>query len=178
MKAGEWLRASYTKRWTIINTTRTQTVAEHSFNVVGVAMRLARNIDWNGIMHHSDHLKLVSWALGHDIVEVYTGDIPTPFKRALEQNGANVLAAEEQFLKEYGGMAREADGTVYGMIVKLADMLEAVWFLKDHGVGAHAERVLHGLYDNLYDMVDTFEKEFPELKVRYGVTLTMKEMSL
>lgn len=178
MKANEWLRASYTKRWTIINTSRTQSIAEHSFNVTGIAVRLAQAMGWSGMLHHSEHMKLVTWALSHDIVEVYTGDIPTPFKRALEQNGANILKAEEQFLKEYGGMSREVEGTEVGMIVKMADMIEAIWFLKDHGVGQHAEKVLHGLYDNLYDMTDKYEKEFPGLAVRMGTRGVMKEMGL
>lgn len=178
MKANEWLRASYTKRWTIVNTSRTQSIAEHSFNVAGIAVRIAAAIEWNGRFHHSDQLDLMSWALMHDIVEIYTGDIPTPFKRALEANGAKMLAAEEQFLKEYGGMSRRAEGTVYGMIVKFADILEAIWFLKDHGVGNHAKEVLTGLYDTMYDMIDKYEKEYLDLNIRSGTFEVRKEMGL
>lgn len=178
MNAGEWLRASYTKRWTIINTSRTQTIAEHSFNVAGISIRLAQAMGWNGVMHDSERGHLLSWALGHDIVEVYTGDIPTPFKRALEQNGANMLKAEGLFMKEYEGMARNAQDTVYGMIVKFADLMEAIWFLKDHGIGIHAKKVLSGLYDSLYDMTDEYEKKYPDLKVRFAIRDVSKEMSI
>lgn len=178
MSTIDFLRASYTKRWTIINTSRQQTIAEHSFNVSMIASRLATLFQWNGAMHYSDMLRLQSWALLHDIVEIYTGDMPTPFKRALEKHGANILAAEEEFLKEYGGMARDAEEDVYGVIVKFADLLEAIWFLKDHGIGHHAERVLSGLYDNLYDMVDRYEAAYPDLRIRKGVTLIRKEMHI
>lgn len=176
MSTIDFLRASYTKRWTIINTSRQQTIAEHSFNVAMISYRLGILFDWNGMMHHSEAMELQSWALLHDIVEIYTGDMPTPFKRALEKHGADILAAEEDFLKEYGGMARDAEGSVYGMIVKFADLLEAIWFLKDHGIGEHAKRVLAGLYDNLYDMIDKYEIEHPDLKIRKGVTAIRKEM--
>lgn len=169
MKASEWIRASYTKRWGIVNTLRPQTIAEHSFNVAGIAIRLAQAMGWNGVMHDSERANLISWALSHDIVEIYTGDIPTPFKRALEQNGADMLKAEGQFMKEYEGMARNAQDTVYGMIVKMADMIEAIHFLKDHGVGNHADDVLTGLYRNLENMIDEYEGKYPDLSVRSGV---------
>ena len=178
MKAGEWLKASYTKRWGIVNTSRAQSVAEHSFNVVGIAVRLAKHMEWVGLLHDNLAADLVSWAMSHDIVEVYTGDIPTPFKRALEANGADILAAEEQFMKEYGGMVRNAEGTNYGMIVKMADLMEAIWFLKDHGIGSHAKSVLSGLYDQLYAMTDEYEKEYPHLKVRIAVREVRKEMDI
>lgn len=178
MKANEWLRASYTKRWTIVNTSKPQSVGEHSFNVVGIALRVAEAIKWNGRLHHSEMLKLITWALNHDIVEVYTGDIPTPFKRALEKHGAKITAAEEEFMKEYGGMSRIAESEVYGLIVKFADLLEAIWFLKDNGIGDHARKVLTGLYDNMYDMVDLYEKEYPNLDIRSGIYEVRKEMGL
>lgn len=178
MKANEWLRASYTKRWTIINTIKSQSVAEHSFNVIGIAMRIATAIEWNGRFHYTQQLDLISWAMSHDIVEVYTGDMPTPFKRALESHGAKILDAEQEFMPEYGGMCRQAEGTVHGMIVKLADVLEAIWFLKDNGIGKHAKEVLSGLNDAMYEMIDRYEKEYPDLKIRSGLYEVRKEMGL
>lgn len=178
MSTIDFLRASYTKRWTIVNTSRQQTIAEHSFNVAIISSRLSELFDWNGLMHHSEAMRLQSWSLLHDIVEIYTGDMPTPFKRALERHGANILAAEEDFLKKYGGMARDAESKEYGMIVKFGDLLEAIWFLKDHGIGEHAKQVLSGLYDNLYDMTDKYEIEYPNLKIRKGITAIRKEMHI
>lgn len=178
ISASEWLRASYTKRWTIVNTIKPQSIAEHSFNVVGIALRLADTIKWSGRLHHSQQLALVMWALSHDIVEIYTGDIPTPFKRALEKHGAKITAAEEEFIKEYGGMTRAAETEVYGMIVKFADILEAIWFLKDNGIGDHAKHVLSGLYEAMYDMTDRYEKEYPDLNIRSGFYEVRKELGL
>lgn len=104
--------------------------------------------------------------------------MPTPFKRALESKGVKMLDAEQQFLPEYGGMSRRAEGTVYGMIVKFADILEAMWFLKDNGIGTHATEVLNGLYDAMYDMVDKYEKEHLDLNIRSGIFEVRKEMGL
>ncbi len=174
----DFLRASYTKRWTIINTTKTQSVGEHSFNVAVIAARLGELFDWNGRFHNTQAFKLIMWSLFHDIPEIYTGDMPTPFKRALQKHGANILAAEEEFLKDYGGKARDAEDSEYGMIVKFADLLEAIWFLKDHGTGEHAKKVLSGLYDNLYDMTDEYEAKYPDLRIRKGVTEIRKEMHI
>lgn len=173
-----FLRASYTKRWTIVNTSRTQNIAEHSFNVVNIASRLADIFDWEERFGDSEFLKLQSWALYHDIVEIYTGDMPTPFKRALEESGADILAAEEKFMSGYGDMARDAKGTEYGMIVKFADQLEAIWFLKDHGIGNRAKKVLSGLYDNLYDMVDEYDAQYPDLHVRGAINMIRGEMDI
>lgn len=178
MTSIDFLRASYTKRWTIVNTSRQQTIAEHSFNVAMIAQYLAELTDWNGVFHSSEVLQLQSWALLHDIVEIYTGDIPTPFKRALEKHGAKISDAEEEFLKEYGGAAREAEQSIFGVIVKFADMLEAIWFLKDHGIGDHASKVLSGLYENLYSMVDKYEAEYPNLNIRKAVAEIRKEMHI
>jgi len=62
--------------------------------------------------------------------------------------------------------------------VKYADILEAIWFLKDHGVGTHAKEVLTGLYDTMYDMIDKYEKEHLDLNIRSGMFEVRKEMGL
>jgi len=67
---------------------------------------------------------------------------------------------------------------VYGMIVKFADILEAIWFLKDNGIGTHAKEVLNGLYDAMYDMIDKYEKEHLDLNIRSGIFEVRKEMGL
>lgn len=172
------LRASHTKRWTIVNTTRQQTLAEHLFNVAMISEKLAQAIGWDCVINTDNFLKLQTWALMHDIPEVYTGDIPTPFKRALRRQGTDIEAIEDEFAEGYEDIAAEAEGTEYGMIVKIADMLEAIWFLKDHGVGMHARKVLAGLYDNLYAMLDEYEGKFPELLIREGVLAIRKEMGI
>ena len=174
----ELLRASHTKRWTIVSTARVQTVAEHSFNVAMVAEKLAEAIGWDIVINSDNFLKLQTWALMHDIPEVFTGDLPTPFKRELKRRGADIEAVEDDLAPGYGDLADAADGTEYGMIVKLADMMEAIWFLSENGLGVHARKVLQGLYDNLYAMVEEYSSEYPNLLIHDGVARIRKEMCI
>jgi 5'-deoxynucleotidase len=178
MNTYELLRASHTKRWTIVNTARTQTIAEHSFNVAMVAEKLAEAIGWDVVINRENFLHLQTWALMHDIVEVFTGDLPTPFKRELKNRGTDIEAVEDELAPGYGDLADMAEGTDYGMIVKLADMLEAIWFLSENGLGVHARKVLQGLYDNMYAMVDEYERDYPNLLIREGVARIRKEMCI
>jgi 5'-deoxynucleotidase len=69
----EQLRACHVKRWHIVQTSREQTLAEHSFAVAVIAGSLAAAMRWNGLLQDSGKLKLLQWALAHDIIEVRTG---------------------------------------------------------------------------------------------------------
>jgi 5'-deoxynucleotidase len=178
MTTYELLRASHTKRWTIVSTARVQTVAEHSFNVAMVAEKLAEAIGWDITINSDNFLKLQTWALMHDIPEVFTGDLPTPFKRELKRQGVDVEAVEDELAPGYGDLAEAACCTEYGMIVKLADMMEAIWFLSENGLGVHARKVLQGLYDNLYAMVEEYSSEYPNLLIHDGVARIRKEMCI
>jgi len=178
MNTYELLRASHTKRWTIVSTARTQTLAEHSFNVAMVAEKLAEAIGWDITINSDNFLKLQTWALMHDIPEVFTGDLPSPFKRELKRRGADIEAVEDELAPGYGDLADAADGTEYGMVVKLADLMEAIWFLSENGLGMHARRVLNGLYDNLTEMVEECAEAHPDLLINDGVHRIRQEMCI
>lgn len=176
MKTYELLRASHTKRWTIVNTARTQTIAEHSFNVAMISQKIAEAIGLDIVINPENLCKLQSWALMHDIPEVFTGDLPTPFKRSLERHGADIEAIEEEYAPGYAELADMAEGTEYGMVVKLADLMEAIWFLSENGLGMHARHVLNGMYDQLTEMVEEYAEAFPDLVIRDGVHAIRQEM--
>ena len=67
MNTYELLRASHTKRWTIVSTARTQTVAEHLFNVTMIAEKLAEAVGYDIVINSDNFLKLQTWALMHDL---------------------------------------------------------------------------------------------------------------
>lgn len=176
----EQLRACHVKRWHIVQTSREQTLAEHSFAVAVIAGSLAAAMKYKGLLHHSLQLKLLQWSLSHDIIEVRTGDMPTPFKRFLEQVGGKgiVEKAEDLVDSDTAGAGRVVKGTEIETIVKLADQIEAIFFLQDNGVGAHAIQVLDGLRSILAEMVNDAEKQWPEMEVRAGVRQVLHDINV
>jgi 5'-deoxynucleotidase len=176
----EQLRACHVRRWHIVQTSREQTLAEHSFAVAVIAGSLAAAMRWRELMHDSGKLKLLQWSLAHDIIEVRTGDMPTPFKRELEAVGGKgiVEKAEDRVDPETMGAYRLVRGTDVEMIVKLADQIEAIFFLQDNGVGAHAKQVLDGLRAHLSDAVSEAERAHPTLNVREAVRRVCNDIGI
>lgn len=109
-------RLSVVKRWTVINTIQTQSVAEHCFNVERIARRIA--MEWLRIKDPVILDQISQAALHHDDGESETGDIPAPAKHVLK----------EEYLDE---QRRLWSGTIGGVggIIKLADKMEAYWFM-------------------------------------------------
>jgi len=180
LTTAEQLRACHVRRWHIVQTSREQTLAEHSFAVAVLAGSLAAAMRYSGLMHHGLQLKLLQHALSHDLIEVRTGDMPTPFKRFLEEAGGKgiVEKAEDLVDRDHSGAMRTVAGTEIETIVKLADLIEAIYFLQDNGVGAHAKTVLDGLRFNLTNAVNDAVKEWPALDVREGVRKVCNDIGI
>lgn len=125
----EILRASSVKRWNIVRTVHTQNVAEHSFNVCAIARHLCKmlNIDDVGVMKA---------ALEHDLDEVVYGDISTPLKEKLIENGNHLDLAE---LNE---APRRNLTELEKFILKFSDLLEASLFLQYNWMDRHGESVV------------------------------------
>jgi len=176
----EQLRACHVKRWHIVQTSREQTLAEHSFAVAVIAGSLAAAMRWPELLHDSGKLKLLQWSLAHDIIEVRTGDMPTPFKRDLEAVGGKgiVEKAEDRVDSDTMGAYRSVKGTDIETIVKLADQIEAIFFLQDNGVGAHAKQVLDGLRAHLSQAVNEAERMHPRLAVRDAVRRVCNDIGI
>lgn len=167
----EQLRACHVRRWHIVQTTREQTLAEHSFAVAVIAGSLAAKMRYPGLVKFETQLALLRWALYHDLMETRTGDTPTPFKRALEAASSEgvIERAERLIDPEATGAYRSVKGTEIEMIVKLADLVEAIFFLQDNGSGQHAREVLAGLHRSLTAAVDDAARAYPALLVRDAV---------
>lgn len=176
----EQLRMCHVKRWHIVQTKREQTVAEHSYAVAVIAGSLAASMRWQGLLHDKNKMMLLQWSLAHDMMEVKTGDTPTPFKRALEAVGGEgiVEKAEAHMDNDATGAYRLVKGTEIEMIVKLADQIEAIFFLQDNGYGQHAIEVLDGLRSILADMVNKYERDHPGLLVRDAVRKVCAEINI
>jgi len=119
-------------RWAIIRTYRQQSVAEHSYFV-------ALYTDWLGSLVGLDpdeHQYAVREALWHDIGERFSGDIPTPFKKAARVDESVV---DEATGREHPWYRQQHQERLHGetdqmralCIVKIADLLDALTFLAE-----------------------------------------------
>jgi len=133
IKIQDIFRVSGIKRWGIVDTPKEQDVAQHSFNVAHIARELVkRMVEIVDITPEAEPFIMslvLQWALMHDLSEVFTGDVPTPFKNSL--NREETAWESETVL---GFKDRIPKGVKYEvlMIVKVADILEARKFLTPH----------------------------------------------
>jgi 5'-deoxynucleotidase len=72
-------RMKLISRWGLMRNTRSENLAEHSFDTACIAHILAilRNTRFGG---HVDEGRVVMLAMYHDASEIFTGDLPTPVK--------------------------------------------------------------------------------------------------
>jgi 5'-deoxynucleotidase YfbR-like HD superfamily hydrolase len=138
-------------RWTKIDMRRKQNVAEHSFNVLILALSL---YDFMQTTPHNsfERVSLMEWAIDHDMDEIETADIPSDFKRAVEKlaPGAADRAAEEALsakLPSYIIRKRGLKDSYPYDIVKIADKLEELLYNRKHG---YDYRAAGALVDGLY----------------------------
>lgn len=107
------LTLSVVPRWSIVNTIKPQSVAEHTFNVVSIVRWLLTFYQSPGV----ELVELLVYALDHDAIESVTGDVPATAKRA-----GYVTENVQKRDTETSNPVKE--------LVKLADLLEAKWFIR------------------------------------------------
>ena len=119
----------YTQRWTLVGTNKESTVASHSFNVAMIAMDIRKRM-----FNTSDasEMEVCFFALIHDVKETYTGDMPTPTKARIKEEGVDVNALDFGF-----GDELEPSKKIKS-IIKAADLIENYLFIKGHGTGTRA----------------------------------------
>ena len=113
-------RLSVVKRWALLHTIQTQSVAEHMFNVQRIALRIA--LHWFDIRDAYTLMQIAMLAHTHDDYEALSGDLATMVKPYFN---------EEKFEKDHEDLISKTivDSDVIKSIVKLADKLEGFHFL-------------------------------------------------
>lgn len=155
MTPRDLMRAQYVNRWQIVPTSRPQNVAQHSWAVAMLAMDLwCRRTGGQpgGAGTDTELGEIAVMALWHDAPEVFTGDINTPTK--IYMNAKDKM--EE--LENTAGDAYQRSITSYEPIrtcVKIADFLEAMYWLMEHGEGSYANNQLHGLNERFHQYLDS-----------------------
>lgn len=151
----DFLRAGHIKRWHIVNTANTQTIAEHSYLVAVISLHLFDKMV--GVADdQSGALSMLCMALFHDAPEIRTGDVPTPSKRLFREVGGVDLfdrIEEELMPKGIPYMGGKRPTKELNRFVKMADAIEQAHWISENGVGRHAKIVENGCWRRLEDMV-------------------------
>lgn len=133
-------RMQAVKRWHMIDTTRQQTLAEHSANVALLSWYIATTAPG---MHFGPGDRIASIALRHDLAEVFTGDIPSHSKRHLQ----GLKELEKDVLPFLFGADGVSDDQ--NLLIKLCDLADGIRFVRLHGVDVTSKHAEDGLYKQL-----------------------------
>lgn len=141
-------RLAETDRWHLVHMNRKQSVAEHSFFVALLAMRVAAAIG-------APVGRAVQYALLHDGDEAWMGDTASPVKVYLDQSKFPID-------KMMGDMHIWNVAPIVRSIVKICDDVEAIKFLRKYGDSEHATQVRGKLEDKLWEFVGNCCNEYPK----------------
>ncbi len=148
MKIQDQLRAAWVTRWHIVRTQRAQTVAEHLWNTSMIALNL-----WRTLSLPADSCSSLLWhAMTHDLEEAIIGDVPSPTKDKLRAESNKQLRLNFALPLPPCGPTDCTDLIV--AVTKVADVMEAIWFITHEGVGYHPHHVRDYLFSKLEDTVD------------------------
>jgi len=141
--AADHLRASHIKRWGIVKTADTQSVAEHLYRV----WTLVRM--WGPLAGLTEDQQRLAeeWALLHDLPEIRTGDAPTPHKTP--EIKAWLSQVEANISPEAAAIEHQIAGSAVGDFCKLCDTAEAILYLRVNGLGKHAQDVIRLLEEQM-----------------------------
>lgn len=152
MKMCDLMRLQHTQRWTIVPTTRPQSVAEHSFNVSVIALRIAR---YSPVSFNLATLR--EGALMHDATEAILGDIPTPTKSKMRDMGFDPNSLDFTICGTMSSLPCH-----YEFVIKAADILDGIHFLTNFGTGGRADAVLKQLIKAYDAMILNCADSMPE----------------
>lgn len=147
------MRLSSVKRWGIIEMSRAQNVAEHSYNVAAITLSLvdilSDQIEDSGLDLYPTKIMAMEWALLHDLTELVTGDLPTPVKTHL---GKAVEHMEDECYPRYAQLRQSIKGTAVEGIVKAADLLDAIQFADRFCIDPKKSAILTEMRNKLEDL--------------------------
>lgn len=123
--------AAVVKRWSIVRTLADDLVSSHSYFVTFYALQIARLIDWAG-----PYADLTFTALMHDAEEFITGDLVSPVKREIIDEGKYANYVSTQMKQRLPLVEAQLEAIMdsewassIDRIIKVADKVDAVIFL-------------------------------------------------
>jgi len=149
----DYMRSAHVKRWHVVSTIHNQSLAEHQFLVMLIALELFENMVGQDVDAYV-HLQLAMMAAFHDMPETRTGDIPTPAKAEIrgmlsKTDGPDVFKGiEHRLMPEVPytmePWPNEESDDLLPKIVKMADMIADAWWITENAMGIHGNMVAKG----------------------------------
>ena len=162
------IRIGSVKRWHMLDTSQTQTLAAHSANVSLLAMVVAATAP--GMFFGPSHVVAVA-ALLHDIGEVFSGDIPTPTKRVESGAIGRKIDELESVLTPAVLTMYKPDERV-AWLVKICDLADGIRFIRMHGQGITAKHALSGLQEQMIAKgMEAVDCGYPEEVVKHAIRM-------
>ena len=146
------MRLSSIKRWGIIEMSRDQSVAEHSYNVAMIGAAIVGHM---GYVPNSVKSQVIEWSLSHDLTELVSGDIPTPMKSYL---GSTIEDMERGMFPKFMEHKDGVSDLVYG-IVKAADFIDAIQFARKFCVDSRKEEIIEEMLLKLESHIKGLEEK-------------------
>lgn len=148
----EIMLSRHVKRWHTIQIVGEQTLADHQYGVMLIALYLFDRLV--GIADDRDGaLQLLVYCMFHDTYEFRTGDIPTPAK-ANGPKAPVIMPFHNAFMVEPSpDMVR---------FIKMADRLEGLGFIHSHWVGVHSAKVRQQYADNIVALLAEYGESWHE----------------
>ena len=140
-KIRDVMRLSSIKRWGIIEMSRSQSVAEHSYNVAMISIEILSNMGMRDSNLLSDAMY---WSLVHDLPELVTGDMPTPIKPFID-----FYDMEQSLFPKYKEAEEDIEEPLVKKVVKAADFVEALQFAEKFCVDSRKQEVMEDIRSNL-----------------------------
>jgi len=150
------MRMSAVKRWHMIDTTRTQNLAEHTANVALLSWLIAHSAP---TIFFNPTQVLLS-AMVHDLGEAFLGDTPTHSKALIGKDLINRI--ESSILPAvYSAQIAEKDSPE-AQLLKMCDLADGIRFVRLHGVDMTATHAQEGLEQQLSRLFTITAGEWPD----------------
>lgn len=167
-------RAGHVTRWHSVRTLRNQTLAEHHYMVSMLVNKMAKEIPSDPLTD-SERLLLIEYAMWHDTPELLMGDLASPLKRRIEEI-SKINNPIEEIEKEIAPWLTNLRGKIQKkpelyIIFKLADMMDAIVFIFQEGVGEHSKAVMKNLETAFHKKVSSGKEVMPSYNWQIAETI-------